>query len=296
VSTALPTASENVDAAYDECAAITKASSTNFYYAFLTLPPEKRRAIYATYAFCRLCDDIVDEPERRPTAAVELQNVRANLAAAFRGEPAGPIWTALDDTRRRFGVPHEHFSAVVDGCEMDLAGVRYQTFEDLIEYCKRVASAVGLVCIEVCGYDDQAAVEYAVDLGIAMQLTNIVRDVAEDAEEGRIYLPQEDLRRFDYSDADLMAGVVNENFRKLIEFEVERAKRYFESGYRLFPLLDRRARACPETMASVYRSLLDRIESADYDVLSQRVSLGTTRKLALAFRLWLRSWAPWPWR
>lgn len=296
MSTAPPSARSDVDSAYDECAAITKAASTNFYYAFLTLPPEKRRAIYATYAFCRLCDDIVDEPDRRATAAVELKNVRAKLAATYRGETDGPIWTALDDARRRFGVRHEHFSAVIDGCEMDLAGARYETFEDLVEYCKRVASAVGLVCIEVCGYDDKAAVEYAVDLGIAMQLTNIIRDVAEDAAEGRIYLPQEDLRRFDYSEADLMTGVVNGNLRKLIEFEVQRAHKYFDSGYRLFPLLDRKARACPETMASVYKSLLDRIESADYDVLSNRVSLGTTRKLALALRLWLLSRAPWPWR
>ncbi|MEX0763394.1 MAG: presqualene diphosphate synthase HpnD [Dehalococcoidia bacterium] len=288
-----PALDENaVEVAYDACAAITRAASTNFYYAFLTLPVEKRRAIYAAYAFCRLCDDIVDEPERRKQANEELELVRRQLETSYSGEPSGPIWTAVADTQRRFGIPQHYFADVIDGCEMDITTARYRTFEDLVAYCKRVASAVGLICIEVCGYSDDDAVGYAVDMGIAMQMTNILRDLSEDAENGRVYLPQEDLERFGYTDAELMNGVVNDNFKALMKFEVDRARQYYESGERLFPLLDRRSRACPQAMFSVYRSLLDRIEAADYDVLNQRVSLSGVAKLTLALKLWLRSRIP----
>jgi phytoene synthase len=282
----------DLDAAYSACASMTRAASTNFYYAFLTLPHDKRRAIYATYAFCRLCDDIVDEPERRAGAAVELQEAKESLRSAYDGNPSGHIWTALADARERFGIDREHFAAVIEGCEMDLTKTRYETFDELVEYCKRVASAVGLVCIEVCGYDDPRAVGYAVELGIAMQLTNVIRDVAEDAENGRIYLPQEDLEKFGYTEADLMGQVVNDNLRSLIKFEVDRARTYFDRGRRLFPLLDRRSRACPQAMAEVYVSLLDHVVAADYDVISQRVSLSGRAKLAMVAKLWLRSRIP----
>ena len=164
--------------AYLECQTITKASSTNFYYAFLTLPPQKRYAIYATYAFCRLCDDIVDDPARRTTAENDLADLRRQLQDTYDGRPDGPVWTALADAQRRFGIPMGHFSDVIDGCKMDLTKNSYETFEELVQYCRRVASAPGLICIEIFGYTDERAVEYAIDLGIAMQLTNIARDVA----------------------------------------------------------------------------------------------------------------------
>ncbi len=278
-----------VDEAYEACAQITREASTNFYYAFLTLPEEKRRAIYATYAFCRLCDDIVDEPDREGDPAAELADVRVRLGNAYEGNESGAIWTALADAQKRFGIGHSNYAAVIEGCEMDLTQTRYETFDDLIEYCKRVASAVGLVCIEVCGYEDDSAVDHAIDLGIAMQLTNVVRDVAEDARNGRIYLPLEELERFGYSEQDLLAGVVNDNFRSLIKFQVDRARQYFERGNNLFPLLDRRSRACPQAMAEVYMGILDKIENADYDVMSARVSLSKREKLMLAGKLWLRS-------
>ena len=281
-----------VTQAYLECQAITKASSTNFYYAFLTLPPQKRYAIYATYAFCRMCDDIVDEPDRRTTAESDLADLRRRLQDAYDAQPNGPVWTALADAQRRFGIPMTHFSDVIDGCEMDLTKNRYETFEELVQYCRRVASAPGLICIEVFGYTDPRAVEHAVDLGIAMQLTNIIRDVAEDARDGRVYLPQDELEKFGYSESDLMAGTVNGPFRDLMKFQIERAHRYFESGSRLFPLLDRRSRACPRTMSSVYRRLLGRIEAADYDVFSERISLSRTAKAALAAKLWIQSRIP----
>ena len=281
-----------VNRAYLECLAITKSSSTNFYYAFLTLPPQKRYAIYATYAFCRLCDDIVDDPERRETAEQDLASLREQLDGAYRGRPDGPIWTALADAQQRYGIPKSHFGDVIDGCEMDLTKNSYGTFDELLQYCRRVASAPGLICIEIFGYTDERAVEYAVDLGIAMQLTNIARDVAEDARDGRVYLPQEELEKFGYAQSDLMAGTVNDAFRDLMKFQIERARRYFESGAKLYPLLDRRSRACPRTMASVYRRLLGRIEAADYDVFSQRIGLSVTAKAALAARLWIQSRIP----
>ena len=278
--------------AYLECQAITKASSTNFYYAFLTLPPQKRLAIYATYAFCRMCDDIVDDPERRTTAENDLADLRRQLQETYDGRPNGPVWTALADAQRRFGIPMAHFRDVIDGCEMDLTKNSYETFEELVQYCRRVASAPGLICIEIFGYTDERAVEYAIDLGIAMQLTNIARDVAEDARDGRVYLPQEELEKFGYSKSELVAGTVNGPFRDLMKFQIERAHRYFERGARLFPLLDRRSRACPRTMSSVYRRLLGRIEAADYDVFSERISLSRTAKAALAAKLWIQSRIP----
>ena len=268
---------------------MTRDASTNFYYAFLTLPLEKRQAIYATYAFCRLCDDIVDEPGRAGNRAVELADVRLSLDRAYDGDESGPIWTALADSQRRFGIDKSHYAAVIEGCEMDLTRSRYADFEELVEYCKKVASAVGLVCIEVCGYEDENAVSYAIDLGIAMQLTNVIRDVSEDAANGRIYLPKDDMDRFGYSEEELLGNKVNDRFRELIKFQVERASEYFKSGNRLFPLLDRRSRACPQAMAEVYMRILEKIERADYDVVSRRIGLSKTAKLALAARLWLRS-------
>ena len=278
--------------AYLECLAITKASSTNFYYAFLTLPPQKRYAIYATYAFCRMCDDIVDDPERRPTAESDLAGLRQLLRATYDGRTGGPVWTALADAQQRYGIPMAHFTDVIDGCEMDLTKTHYETFEDLVQYCRRVASAPGLICIEIFGYTDERAVEYAIDLGIAMQLTNIIRDVAEDARAERVYLPEAELEKFGYARSDLMAGRVNDSFRNLMRFQIERAHRYFERGAKLFPLLDRRSRACPRTMSSVYRRLLGRIEEADYDVFSRRISLSRTAKAALAARLWIQCRIP----
>ncbi len=279
----------DLEEAYEACAQITRDASTNFYYAFLTLPEEKRRAIYATYAFCRLCDDIVDEPDRPQDPASELADVRNRLSGAYNGTESGAIWTALADSQKRFGIGEAHYAAVIEGCEMDLTRSRYQTFDDLVDYCKKVASAVGLVCIEVCGYEDQNAVQHAIDLGIAMQLTNVIRDVAEDVANGRIYLPLEDIERFGYSEQELLDGTVNDNFRRMIQFQVERAKDYFQRGNQLFPLLDRRSRACPQAMAEVYMSILDKIEDADFDVMSSRVRLSKRAKLTLAARLWIRS-------
>jgi len=284
----------DVRQAYAACASITRAASTNFYYAFQTLPRNKRDAIYAAYVFCRLCDDIVDEPERRGDARAELAQVRANLAACYSGgaAPDGPLWTALADAQRKFGVKQQHFSDVIAGCEMDLTQSRYTTFAELEQYCRRVASAVGLIVIEVCGYTGPQAVKHAEDLGIAMQLTNIIRDLAEDVRNGRTYIPQDELLRFGYSEAELARGETNDRSRALMAFQAGRARSYFASGEQLFQYLDRRSRACPETIAQVYRRLLDRIEASGFDVFSKRVTLSKLEKVTLAARLWLRSHAP----
>jgi phytoene synthase len=280
--------------AYDVCQAITKSGAKNFYYAFLTLPREKRRAIYAAYAFCRLCDDIADEPDPDGDRRARLDSVRADLSAAYDGKPRGHVFHALTHAAMRYKIPQQYFRDVVAGVEMDLSQTRYATFDALKDYCYHVASAVGLICIEVCEYSDTKAIEYAVDLGIAMQLTNILRDVEQDARNGRVYLPQEDLGRFGYAEADLLAGVVDDRFRALMKFEVGRARSYFTSGEMLLPLLDPRARACPEVMFRIYRRLLSRIEERGYDVFGPRVSLSKPAKLSIMARSWLRSFLPLP--
>ena len=282
-----------VDAAYRACKAATKQSTSNFYYAFRLLPRQKRRAIYATYAFCRLCDDIVDEPAGEGAKPAErLAEVRRALDAAYEGRPQGDLWLALNDAVARFGVRRRHFRNIIDGVETDLERSRYETFEDLRGYCRLVASAVGLACIEICGYRDERALGHAADLGMALQLTNILRDIQEDARRGRVYIPQEDLRRFGCTERGLVEGEVNDAFRALMAFEVARARGYFESASRLFPLLGRRCRACTCGMHAVYSSILDRIERNGYDVFSGRVGVSNPAKLALVGRQWVLSLLP----
>ena len=287
-------AAADVAEAYRACRAITRKDAKNFYYAFLTLPGPKRQAIYAAYAFCRMCDDIADEPDPDGDRARRLDDVRASLQGAYDGAPRGDVFTALYDAVTRYSIPQRYFEDVIKGVEMDLSKKRYATFDELREYCYYVASAVGLICIEVCAYSDPKAVEHAIDLGIAMQLTNILRDVGQDAAADRIYLPQEDLQRFGYSEDDLKAGVMNNGFQALMKFEADRARSYFASGSRLMPLLDRRARACPEMMAGIYRRILDRIEAEGFDVFGRRVGLSKPAKIALMARLWARSFVPTP--
>ena len=283
----------DLDAAYDLCRRITKAEAKNFYYAFRTLPAVKRRAIYAAYAFCRLCDDISDEDMTREKRLEGFQGVRESLIHARQGRFDESLFVALGDAATRFGIPWEHFDEILDGVEMDLDISRYETFDDLREYCHKVASVVGLVSIRIFGHDEHPEVEtYAVDLGLAMQLTNILRDIKEDAGRDRVYIPQDELRRFGVSETDLTNGVVNGPFRELMRFQVERAREFFESGRKLIPLLEPDARACTAVLIGVYSSILDRIEAADYDVFSQRMSLGTREKLVTMAKLWTMSRVP----
>ena len=190
---------------YDRCAEVTRRASSNFYYAFMLLPAERRRALYAVYAFCRFVDDIADDESVAEPAEL-LRRWRDELERAYGGNPARAVSRALADASRRFNIPRRHFEEVIAGVEMDLARKRYETFQELRLYCYRVASAVGLICIEIFGYTNPAACQYAERLGIAFQLTNIIRDVSEDAARGRIYLPLEDLARFGVTEADILGG------------------------------------------------------------------------------------------
>ena len=283
----------DLDAAYDLCRRITKAEAKNFYYAFRTLPTAKRRAIYAAYAFCRLCDDISDEDMSREERLKGFTGVRESLAQARQDRCEEPVFAALGDSAMRFGIPWEHFHEIVAGVEMDLDVSQYETFDDLREYCHKVASVVGLVSIRIFGHDEHPEVEtYAIDLGLAMQLTNILRDIKEDAGRDRVYIPQDELRRFGVSETDLTNGVMNGPFRELMRFQIERAREFFDSGRMLIPLLAPDARACTAVLIGVYSSILDRIEAADYDVFSQRVSLGTWEKLVTMAKLWTMSRVP----
>ena len=281
-----------LEEAYAHCQRVTKAEAKNFYYAFVTLPKAKRQAIYAVYAFCRLCDDIADEPLPVDEKRRKLREVDVALEHARDGNPDGPVYSALAHAVREYGIPWEDLSEVARGVEMDLTLSRYETFDDLATYCYRVASVVGIICIHIFGFTDPVAREYAVDLGLGMQLTNILRDIKEDAEMDRVYLPQEELRRFGYPEEALMAGETSDEFTRLMRFQVARARGYFDSGKRLLPLLPVRSRACPAVLGGLYSRVLDRIEQRDYDVFERRVSLPTREKLFLAVRLWLQSYVP----
>lgn len=283
----------DLELAYADCRNITRREAKNFYYAVVTLPQEKRKAIYAAYSFCRQCDDSVDEaasPEAKLSALTDLQ---VNLALAYEGRPATPVFLALADTADRYDIPQEYFSEIIRGVESDLVKTRYQDFDELREYCYRVASVVGLVCLQIFQYppqDGAAAREYAVDLGLAMQLTNIVRDVREDWSMGRVYLPQDEMARFGYTEEQLGAGIRNDAFVELLRFQGQRAREYFSSGFRLLPYLSRRSRACPAALGAIYSRVLDRIEASGYDVLGERrIALSGGEKARIAARAWMAS-------
>ena len=203
-------ASREVDQAYNWCRDVTRREAKNFYYAFITLPRQQRKAIYAAYAFCRLCDDAVDEDGPLPRKLELLSQLREQLVAAFSGEPVGSVFSAVAHSAATYGISQELYQEIINGVEADLTTSRYQDFQELRTYCYRVASVVGLICIEIFGYRDPRARQYAIDLGLAMQLTNIIRDVEEDLGRDRIYLPQEDLDRFGYSEERLAAGEMDE--------------------------------------------------------------------------------------
>ena len=280
----------SVQEAYRHCQELTKREAKNFYYGFILLPPAKRQAIYAGYAFARRCDDIVDDDLEPEDKVRELAEYRRQLEQCLRGQPSGPVFLALQDTIRRYRIPPEYFWQLIDGVEMDLTVRRYPSFADLRRYCYGVASTVGLISIEIFGYSDgQQARQHAEDLGIALQLTNILRDIREDAERDRIYIPQEEMERFHCSEAAILGGIDNEASLQLMQFQVERAREYFERGRKLLPLLPRRSRACTAVLQGIYSRILERIEAQPSAVLRERVSLSGSQKLALAGRELVRS-------
>ena len=291
----MATSKIELDLAYADCQRLTKREAKNFYYAFVTLPHEKRRAIYAAYAFCRHCDDSVDEAASPEDKLSALSDLQSSLDQAYHGRAHTPMFLALADTADRYAIPLEYFREIILGVESDLVKTRYRNFDELRQYCYRVASVVGLVCLQIFQYRDEAAREHAVDLGLAMQLTNIMRDVREDWELGRVYLPQDEMARFGYTEEHLGAGVRNEAFVALLRYQSERARAYFRSGFKLLPYLSRRSRACPAVLGAIYSRVLDRIESSGYDVLGERrVALGTGEKARITAQAWLASTiSPW---
>ena len=282
----------DVEIGYQESREITRREAKNFYYAFLTLPQERRRAIYVAYAFCRYCDDAVDSAESVDQKMATLESLHASLNDAYTGRTSDPLFLALADVADRHDIPEEYFKQVIHGVESDLTKVRYQDFEELRSYCYQVASVVGLICLQIFGYKDDSAREHAIDLGLAMQLTNIARDIQEDLELGRIYLPQDEIARFGYSEEALEAGIVNESFIDLMRFQAQRARGYFDSGFKLLPYLSPRSRACPAVMGQLYSKVLQRIEEAKFDVFQHRISLSKTEKLRVTAQTWFTSILP----
>lgn len=282
----------DLQAAYQECRRITRREARNFYYAFILLPPERRRAIYVTYAFCRYCDDAVDSGLSTDEKLRCLAELRDLLAQCYEGQSDEPVFVGLAQVVRDYAIPREYFDDVLSGMHSDLVKTRYQDFDELRQYCYQVASAVGLICIHIFGFKDERARAHAIDLGLAMQLTNISRDVKEDLEFGRIYLPQDEMARFGCTEEDLQAGRVNDAFRELMRFQACRARAHFRSGLQLLPYLSPRSRACAAVLGGIYSKLLDRIEAAGYDVFTQRVSLSTSEKLGVVVRSWAAS--VWP--
>ena len=278
--------------AYEECRQIARREARNFYFAFLTLPRAQRAAICVAYTFCRYCDDAVDEEGSLGFKLAMLTELRGKLARCYDDRAPDnrveePLFLALADVVRKYAIPQEYFLEILAGVESDLVKDRYANFDELRQYCYQVASAVGLVCIHIVGFHDPRARERAVDLGLAMQLTNIARDVKEDLNMGRIYLPQDEIERFGYSEAELMAGMVNPAFVELMRFHCRRAREYFDSGFLLLPYLSPGSRACPAVLGRLYSRVLDRIEDVDYDVLDHRVSLSKMEKVRVTAQTWL---------
>jgi phytoene synthase len=271
---------------YARCTAITRKSSSNFYYAFMLLPKPRRGALYAVYAFCRFIDDIADGGIARDPAAL-LERWREELDRVYAGTPTRPISRALADAARRFCIPRKYFEEFIAGVEMDLTRKRYETFDELYLYCYRVAATVGLICIEIFGYRNLAAKVYAEKLGVACQLTNILRDVREDASRKRIYLPLEDLERFKVSEDEILAGKHSDRFERLMAFEAARAQGFYHDAVKNLPREDRRTLLTSEAMRLIYHAILRRIERSRYRVMDRRHGLSAPRKLFLVGRAWV---------
>ena len=293
-----------INASYACCRRVARRAASNFVPCFLLLPRPKRRAMHALYAFMRHTDDLADNGQPLDARRRGLALWRAMLEAAFSDPPDRQLGgtreedaiAELDDSRgqgllpaladavRRFRIPAEHLSAVIDGVEMDLDRDRYETFDELVQYCQRVASAVGLACIHVWGFRGDEALEPARKCGIALQLTNILRDLKEDAERGRVYVPAEDLDRFGYSPEELTAGVVDERFLRLMEFQTGRARRFYHEGAELIDRLEPDGRRVLGMMISIYHRLLEKIAGRPGEVFRHRVRLNRWEKLAVAAR------------
>lgn len=273
--------SAELAASYEYCRRIAERHSKTFYFSSLFMAPPQRRAIWAVYAFCRTADNIVDTSAPSSERVAALHDWHQRLLAAYAGDPRGPIMTALFDAVQRFGIPIQPALDLLEGARRDVTVLRYETYAELLEYCYLVASTVGLLTAPILGYVD-GALPYGIALGRAMQMTNILRDVGEDARLGRIYLPAEDLRRFGYAEDDLLAGRVNAQFVALMRFEIERVRSIYREAEPGIALLSRSSRRTVRIALAVYRGILRRIEQNDYDVFTRRAFVPLQSKLFIA--------------
>lgn len=262
-------------------------SGSSFYYSFLFLPPPRRAAITALYAFCREVDDAVDETADAAVATVKLMWWRGELHQLFAGAPTHPVTRALLPHLTDYNISQQHLSEIIDGMEMDLTQTRYLDYKALQRYCHHVAGVVGLLAAGIFGASDPKTLEYAARLGLAFQLTNIIRDVGEDARKGRIYLPIDEMQRFEVPAADILNGRYSGRFTALMRFQAERARQTYAEAMALLPAADRRPQRPGLIMAAIYRTLLDEIEASNFEVLHQRIALTPLRKLWIAWRTWI---------
>jgi phytoene synthase len=268
---------------------ITRRTAKNFYYSFLVLPREKRRAMCAIYAFMRRSDDIADSAANRAVALEGLRRWRSEVSAAFAGNNTPePTLPALVDTVSRYQIPENYFHELLDGTEMDQTNTRFETFDELYRYCYRVASVVGLIVLPIFGFKDKKALEPAEACGIAFQLTNILRDVKEDAQMGRIYLPLEDLRRFGVEERDIMSSHATPQFLELMKFEAARAHEYYQKAEPLLAMIDRDSRGTLAVMVGIYGGILRKIERRNFAVFNEKIRLSTVEKLSIVAKNWWR--------
>jgi len=273
---------------HDYCQQKAAHSGSSFYYSFLFLPEAQRRAITALYAFCREVDDVVDECTDADVARTKLAWWRKEVAGAYQGQPQHPVTRALSEVAGKFNLQEQRLQEIIDGMEMDLDYDRYPDFEALKLYCHRVASVVGLLSAGIFGYQDRRTLLYAADLGMAFQLTNIIRDVGEDARRGRIYLPLDELQQHGVSTDDILQARETDNFRRLMEFQIDRALGYYERAFAQLPATDRKPQRAGIIMAAIYRTLLDEIRADGCRVLTRRTSLTPLRKLWIAWKTWVK--------
>lgn len=270
--------------AEEYCQEQAAGSGSSFYYSFLFLPANQRQAITALYAFCREVDDIVDECSDLNIALVKLNWWRDEIQRVFHGQAQHPVGIALSKSIKEFKLDEKHFHSIIDGMLMDTEKRRYQTFDELSLYCYRVAGVVGLLAIEIFGYNNPSTQQYAEELGMAFQLTNILRDIKEDARRDRLYLPLDELQKFNVSEQDIFNANLNDNLRALLAFQADRAESYYQKAYMSLADSDRYSQRTGLIMAAIYHSVLNLIRKKDYDVFSKSIRLSPIRKLWIAWR------------
>jgi phytoene synthase len=284
----LPRSAKPMTDPHKYCQDKAAASGSSFYYSFMFLPKARRQAITALYAFCREVDDIADECSDANIARTKLAWWRGEIINLYAGRPQHPVTQALAPAVAAYGLTEEHFHEIIDGMEMDVEQNRYADFKELQLYCYRVASVVGLLAASIFGYQDRKTLKYAHDLGMAFQLTNIIRDVGEDARRNRIYLPQDELARFHVSEHDILYGHETSQIGALLEFQIERAQDFYQRAYAELPQIDRSAQRPGLMMAAIYQALLNEIKTGGCEkVLNQRISLTPLCKLWLAWKTWV---------